>query len=1275
MEEVTKNGTLGGAFPLSIAQREVWLDQRAWPGSTHLFIGGVAYLVGALDAVRLAAALKLLVAESDGLRLVPNEEGTQILLDEFAIPFEITTAPGISDLHGAAQLWWMQQLQSSYVWGASPPWRFGLIQGAKNQNALIMQYHHLLMDGWGTARLIQRWSEIYNLLDKGEAVVPCPVASYCSFVADSNDYMESATFKSDGTYWLEQIPALQPVLIDRHHSLEGAGASGMPQAVLGHLSLPLTAYELLKTRAAENGSTVFNCFLAALALYFARVTHRQSVIVGVPNLNRSGRKYRDTLGMFVGVFPVNVTLAPDMTVAALLASIAVMMRGALRHSRYPLSEMGRALEVMRHGRDGVFDVLLSFERQDYDVAFGEAKMSESRQLFNGKARYPLGVTVCEFQSEQDPELVLEGSAACFKASEVAQIGERVWSLAQRMMASPAAVLDSLSLLSDSQQALVHAQHTQTLWHAQSTPYITQFASQCMLRPDAQALVWDGGAMAYAELGRRANQLAHRLRALGAGPDTVVALAVPRSAELVVAVLAVSKAGAAFLPLDPDAPTARLLDIVRESGALGLVIHEPGLERLGVLHEQIVVVSCNEVLTDAADHAPSVAVAPGSLAYVLFTSGSTGRPKGVMVQHEALSHRLTWLNKAYGISAADRSAMSTQITFDPSLIELCLPLVNGASVALPPPGRLLPETLADFAIRHGATFIAFVPSTLSRFLDRAGGQAALKLRVACCGGDVLTADLVNRYLATTKARLFNVYGPTETCIFASAWECVSMPEGSVLPIGLPVDDTSIYVLDSKLQQLPQGMRGEIFIGGGAVAKGYLNRPELDEQVFLPDPFRPDARMYRTGDTGWFGEDGQLHFVGRLDRQIKLRGYRIELGEIEAALLRVAGVTEAAVKLVQRNGKPSLHAWVSTSFVLGSDALQQVLRTRLPDYMIPGGITVLPELPVSTTGKIDYSALPDTADGFVVQTVREPKSDLERALLALWEEVLEVRPLGVHDNFFDVGGDSLDAVTILADMEKITARPVPLYLLTENPTVEQLAQALEKPIKTPSSVVFFNVDSDKTPLYLAASGFGDLLRFQTLAAELKDTFDLRMLQPPAGQPIASVAQLANFYADRIESLGGAPGFVSGFSVGGIVALETARVLRKRAFPLQGLVLLDTIFPRAMWGGTTFWRLFVWLVKNYRLADMTINGRRLGTMISDSALVGQVSAMAGYRAHPFEGRTILIKTTGLARWQWLFFTPWRYLQKGRLIERLIPGLHGSIFEKDQVADLARVLRETTQ
>jgi syringomycin synthetase protein SyrE len=1275
VEEVNDNTAAGHSLPLSIAQREVWLDQRAWPGSTHLFIGGLASLDGALDVERLKASLRLLVAESEALRLVPYEDGTQVLLQELEIPFEVIVSQDGTDLQAVARVWWSRQLEHSYVWDGRPPWRCGLIRGAHQQQALVMQYHHLLMDGWGTARVIRRWSEIYNLLDKGADVPATAAPSYGSFVEDSNAYLQSAIFKSDAQYWLEQIPALEPALIDKLHGVEIVSKPSLPDAVLASLAMPVVAYEQLKAHASKTSSTVFNYFLAAIAVYFARITNRQSVIIGVPNLNRSGKKYRDTLGMFVGVFPVNVTLTPGMTVDALLASIAVMMRGALRHSRYPLSEMGRALEVMRYGRDGVFDVLLSFERQDFDVAFGEAKMFETHQLFNGKARYPLGVTVGEFQSGQDPELVLEGSSACFEEAEVAKIGQRLWGLVLRMMTAPTAVLDSLPLLAASQETRVQELHPQTLWHKQSTPYITQFELQCRRFPDALALVWDGGSLCYAELGRRANLLANQLVALGAGPDRVVALAIPRSAELVIAVLAVSKAGAAFLPLDPDAPTARLLDIVKESGALGLVIHEAGLERLGSLHDQVIVVSRSDALTEAADLAPSVVVTPASLAYVLFTSGSTGRPKGVMVHHEALSHRLTWLTKAYGITPADRSAMSTQITFDPSLIELCLPLINGASVALPPPGRLLPETLADFAIRHGSTFIAFVPSTLTRFLDRAGGQADLKLRVACCGGDVLPAELVNRYLASTQARLFNVYGPTETCIFATAWECVNSPEGAVLPIGLPVDDTSIYVLDSKLLQLPDGMQGEIFIGGNAVAKGYLNRPDLDEQVFLPDPFRPGGRMYRTGDTGWFREDGNLHFVGRLDRQIKLRGYRIELGEIEAGLLRVDGVMEAAVKVVQRNEKPVLHAWVSTSANLAPDDLQKALRTRLPDYMIPGGISVLAELPMSTTGKIDYTALPDPSDVFVSQVAREPKNDLERALLALWEEVLDVRPLGVHDNFFDVGGDSLDAVTILADLEKITGSAVPLFLLTENPTIEQLAQALQKPMKAPSSLVCFNVDSKKPPLYLAASGYGDLMRFQTLAEALKDTYDVRMLQPPAGQPITSVAQLANFYADLIASQGSLPGYISGFSVGGIVALETARVLRTRAVPILGLILLDTIYPRAMWGGTTFWRLFVWLVRKYRLGDMTMNGRRLGTMISDAALVGQVSAMAGYRAHPFAGRTILIKTTGLARWQWLFFTPWRTLQKGRLTERLIPGLHGSIFEAEQVSDLARVLRDATQ
>jgi thioesterase domain-containing protein/acyl carrier protein len=432
------------------------------------------------------------------------------------------------------------------------------------------------------------------------------------------------------------------------------------------------------------------------------------------------------------------------------------------------------------------------------------------------------------------------------------------------------------------------------------------------------------------------------------------------------------------------------------------------------------------------------------------------------------------------------------------------------------------------------------------------------------------------------------------------------------------------------------------------------------------------MYRTGDRGWLAEDGTLHFLGRLDRQVKLRGYRIELGEIEAALLSIEGVLQAAVKVLRRKGKPVLHAWVATSSEHGADTLQRLLRVRLPDYMIPGGISVLPELPITTNGKTDYAALPEPSVAFAPQEVRQARNDRERQVLALWEDVLDVRPLGVQDNFFDVGGDSLAAVTILASVEKLLGVPVPLFLLTENPTVEQLVLALQQPIAPPSPVVNLSAPSNRVPIFIAASGHGDLMRFQALARALQDSCDVRMLQPPVGPSFTTVSQLASFYADLIESQGVLPGFVAGFSVGGIAALETACALQQRALPIQGLVLIDTLYPRAMWGGTLFWRLFVWLVRTLRLGALTMNGRRLDALVNDAALVGQVMAMAGYRPQAFEGRTLLIKTSGLARWDWLFFAPWRKLLKNRLSERLTPGLHGSIFEARQIAALAALIRD---
>ncbi len=1263
----------GPVLALSLSQREVWRDQCAWPGSAHLMIGGGGFLSGPLDVGRCAQALDLLVAENDALRLAPLADGRQRLLSQFAPVLQTVDASGDVDPAQAMDAWWRDAITRPFAMDGTPPWRFALLRVRADLHGLAMQFHHVVMDGWGTSQVMRRWSEIYNLLEQGQAMPTRGGPSYRQFIEESNQYAASATFGRDADYWRAQIPALPPPVIERR-----TGEVRQPGLVAARMvvqTLVRADYNQMAQQATAHGATTFNFFLAALALYFARVSNQAQVLVGVPTLNRGGRRYLQTPGMFVGVVVLNVSVAPDMAVADLIAAIGAATRSALRHPRYPLSELVRSLEMVRSGRDSLFDVLLSFEQQDYDVSFGAAKRVDSRQFFSGISRYPLGVTVCEFHPERDLELVLEGSSACFASGEVELLARRLWHTTQQMAFEPHRRVRDVQVLPPAEREdVLVTRHANVVCHDHTEPFICQFEHHAAARPQATSLVWDGGRMDYQTLNQRASELAHRLAALGAGRDTIVAVAIPRCPDLVVAVLAIAKAGAAFLPLDPDAPVARLAGILQESAALALLVLDESWDRLAHLHSSTVVTGWQQARAVSTAQLPLATPAAEDLAYVLFTSGSTGSPKGVEVEHATLSRRLAWLSRVYGVNTDDRSALATQATFDPSLIELCLPLVNGASIALPPPGRLRPAMVAEFAIRHGVTIMAFVPSTLAGFLDAAQNRADLKLRVACCGGEVLSPELARRYRLGTNARLFNVYGPTEACIFATAWECSDQLTAAALPIGRPIDDTRIYVLDAQRQPLPYGVAGEIFIGGNTLARGYLKRPESTREAFVDNPFCPGGRMYRSGDRGWLAPDGQLHFQGRLDRQVKLRGYRIELGEIEAALLAVEGVTQAAAKLLEHQGRPAIHAWVASTNAgasgHGPDSLQRVLRVRLPDYMVPSAIGIFTTLATGSAGKIDYNGLPEIPEPGPQALARAPNGPLERDLLALWEEVLGRRPLTVHDNFFDAGGDSLAAVGVLVGTERLLARKVPLYLLTEHPTVERLALALDSEVRRPGLIVDFGPAASPITLYLAASGHGDLMRFKTLAQAMLGVCDLRMLQPPMDRPIRRISDLAAVYADSIQTQGAAPVFIAGFSVGGIAALETARLLLLRGAQVRGLILIDTVFPKAVWGGTFYWRVFGWLVRNLRLQDLSINGRRLGAMVNDPGLVSQVMAMAGYRAAAFQGPVVLIKTSGLSRWERPLFGSWRKLMGRNLVERQIAGLHGSIFDARNVHELSTLL-----
>lgn len=1258
----------GDVLPFSLSQQEVWLDQRAWPGSTHLNIGGAGYIDGPFDLTLFRQALTHLVAESEALRLVPLAEGGQRLLAAYEGPLKLVDLSAAADPLAAMHTWWQNWMVEPFAFDGRPPWRFALLRYNDRLHGLTIQFHHLIMDGWGTSQVMQRWAAIYNALVRGEQPTPTSDPGYRQFVAESLDYRNSSAFEKDATFWQEQVPVLPSPLFERRYRLAAPG--GLPSAHLHTECLPRADYDRLAAVATGLGATHFTFLIAVLAAYFSRAYGRQEVLIGLPSLNRSSKRYRETLGMFVGVFPLLLRVLPDMTFRELLDSVSLALKAAIRHQRYPISEVARSLGAIRQRRDSLFDVLFSFERQDYDLNFGEGRSFGSRQIFSGLARYPLGVTLCEFQSVQDAELTLEASPACFSEGEISFLGKRLAYLMLAMAEDPGGRVADFSLVAPAElQALLTGPGISPSLPALAEPYILEFKRQAGISPQAVALVWDDEQLDYATLDAWSDCLAGRLQSLGAGRDKVIALAMERSPELVTAMLAVSKAGAAFLPLDPDAPLPRLQAIVQDSGALALLVQPELRERFSPLHSTVMVITSTP--EPGAASLGELQARPGDLAYVLFTSGSTGRPKGVMVEHGALALRLAWIAKAWGVQPSDRTGQCTQPTFDPSLIELFVPLIKGASIALPPPGRMLPSSFGPFAVRNQITIMALVPSTVRGLLDSVADRSLLKLRVACCGGEVLPADLANRFLDETGARLFNVYGPTETAIFATAWECVRQSGEAILPVGRAIDGSRIYVLDGARRILPFGISGEVYIAGQVVARGYLNQPETDHDAYFDDPFFPGERMYRTGDRGWLAGDDNLHFIGRLDRQIKLRGYRIELGEIESVLRSFDGVQQAAAKLIDRQGKPVIHTWVAGSSVLSVDRIRQHLASRLPDYMLPAGISCLPELPLSSTGKVAYELLLPDGQAEAV-ACRPPASAMERALLALWQAVLKRDGLGVTDNFFDVGGDSLAAVDILAGMETLVGHAVPLFTLTEHPTIEQLARILGDGTANPIGEMMLHLTprGGKIPLFFAASGHGDLIRFRNLAAALGGACDFFMLQPPASGAIAGIDELATQYADRIADYGKTC-IVAGFSVGSIAALETARQLRARGFPVCRLCLVDAVYPGRILRSAIFWRSVGWLARHLNAHELTLNGRHLGALFSDSGLLAQIDAMAHYRLEPYDGATTMIRSTGLARWERWLFKPWRRVVELDTASPLVSGLHGSMFEAANISGLAAAIR----
>jgi amino acid adenylation domain-containing protein len=603
-----------------------------------------------------------------------------------------------------------------------------------------------------------------------------------------------------------------------------------------------------------------------------------------------------------------------------------------------------------------------------------------------------------------------------------------------------------SVLSDAERHTILVEWNQTTVEYPRDVLLHQLTeAQAQRTPEAVAVVAGSERLTYRELEQRANQLANRLRTLGVGPDVLVAVCAERSLEMVVALLGTLKAGGAYVPLDPEYPQDRLLLMLQDSQA-PVVLTQSHLVALfqATTGAQIICLDRDwPLLAQESTTTPVVQMTAKNLAYCIYTSGSTGKPKGVLNVHEGIINRLLWMRDQYNVTAADRILQKTPYSFDVSVPEFFLPLVTGATLVMARPGgHKDPSYLVEVIRDERITTVHFVPSMLALFLETGRLEQCSSVRQVFTSGEALSFELQSRFFKHFHAKLHNLYGPTEAAVEVTYWDCNPNYDKPIVPIGRPVANTQIYVLDEQLQPTPIGVPGELHIGGVQVARGYLNRPELTAEKFIPDPFSrdPEARLYKTGDLARFLPDGNIEYLGRIDNQVKLRGFRIELGEIEAVLCECPGVQLAAVTVREDvPGDKRLVAYLvrTPGREFSLDDVRSHLKAKLPEYMIPSRFVALKEMPLTTSGKADRKVLPKPSEHEPAQTA-QARTELESKILAIFARILGVKSVGVTDDFFELGGHSLLAVRLLAEIHVLTGKQIPLSAMVRAPTVERLAE---------------------------------------------------------------------------------------------------------------------------------------------------------------------------------------------------------------------------------------------
>ncbi|PYG84437.1 non-ribosomal peptide synthetase [Pseudomonas sp. RV120224-01b] len=1042
----------GEALALSYAQQRQWFLWQMDPQGSAYNIPVALRLKGDLDLQALQASFDALIARHETLRTtfhLDNDQPVQVIHPEVPVKLVIDTLKAAdADASAALKAWVEQEVQQPFDLEQGPLLRVKLLRLAADDHVLVLTLHHIVSDGWSTPIMVDELVRFYEAGKSGQALQlpPLPV-QYADYALWQRQFMEAGEREKQLGYWTAHLGDEQPVLelpLDRPRgAVQSHAGARLDIAIADALA------DSLKQLAKRQGVTLFTLLLASFQALLHRYSGQNDIRVGVPIANRTRSEVEGLIGFFVNTQVLKAEFDLSTTFDALVAQVHQAGLGAQAHQDLPFEQLVEALQPERslshsplfqvmhnHGSEGRGQTRrlpgLTLEALDWEIH---------------TTQFDLALNTVEH--EHGIGAFLTYATALFDEATIAQLAGHWQGLLAAIVAQPQQRIAELPLLNAAQQQQVVYDWNRTHADYPLEQCLQQLIeAQVAATPDAPALVFAEQALSYRELNRRANQLAHKLREQGVGPDVLVGIAAERSVDMVIGLLGILKAGGAYVPLDPEYPAERLAYMMQDSG-IGLLLTQAHLLAQLPVPEGVQPLLL-EPLPGYSDADPVHQTRPGNLAYVIYTSGSTGRPKGAGNSHRALVNRLCWMQQAYGLDASDTVLQKTPFSFDVSVWEFFWPLLAGARLAVAQPGEHRdPERLVEVIRQHAVTTLHFVPSMLQAFMGSAEVERCSSLKRVVCSGEALPAELAQQTLARLPgAQLYNLYGPTEAAIDVTHWTC--RPGGdSGVPIGRPIDNLKTHILGAGLQSVAPRAAGELYLGGIGLARGYHRRPALTAERFVPDPFDNTAqgggRLYRTGDLARYRADGVIDYKGRLDHQVKIRGLRIELGEIETRLLEQPNVREAVVLDIDGPGGKQLAAYLVMAGDPPSDPQQQNalrgelrehLRLGLADYMVPTHLLFLERLPVTANGKLDRKALPKPDASVLQDSYVAPRNALEQQIAAIWAEVLKLDQVGVTDNFFELGGDSIISIQVVSRARQACIRFTPKALF-QHQTVQDLA----------------------------------------------------------------------------------------------------------------------------------------------------------------------------------------------------------------------------------------------